>query len=224
MGWIVEAESRGDGDRMDRTRLWAVLRTRGNDGGLGRRIGTRRRAGGMAEGVRRPPEPGGGPGGGSAPGRATPGLQHGLEAWGEREGRPRRRGRCVRRRCADDCGLGGALAAAARTIMAVVPKRVVRCGLTLPPPQTALVSCRQPGGHQPAARGNGTGDCRGFPHAGTTARQGCWGRKRRTARTRLGRPTQTLWRGGRTTRQAPVKAQDHMRSLQVRGHFQSDGI
>ena len=46
----VEAEVRGDGDRIERTQLRAVLRQRVNAGRIGRLRGPWRRAGGMAEG------------------------------------------------------------------------------------------------------------------------------------------------------------------------------
>jgi retron-type reverse transcriptase len=51
IGWIVDADVRGDCDSIDRTRLREALRHRVNDGRIVRLIGKGLRAGGMAEGV-----------------------------------------------------------------------------------------------------------------------------------------------------------------------------
>ena len=224
LGWIVEADSSGYFDSMDRTRLREVLRTRVNDGGLWRLIGKWRRAGVMEEGVLSHPETGVGQGGVIAPVLATICLPHVLEAWCEREGQPRRQGRCFLMRFADDCVMGGEGEADARTIMAVVPKRCARFGRTIPPTKTAFVSCRKPTGHTPAGMGNGTCDLLGCTHDWTQSRQGSWVIKRRTARKRLRRPKQALWRWCRTKRHAPLKDQYQMLSLKLRGHVQYYGM
>ncbi len=224
LGWIVDADIRGDVDRIDRTHLRDVLRTRGNAGGRWRLIGPWRRAGVMEEGVRSHPETGGVQGGGISPVLATICLHHGLDAWCEREGRRRMQGRCFLIRCADDGVIGCALAADARTIMAVLPKRLGRFGLTIPPTKTALVSCRKPNGHKPAGMEHGTGDFLGGPHDWPQSRPGSWVSKRRTARQRLRHTKQALWRWGRTHRHAPVKDQYQRRSLKLRGPFQDDGM
>jgi RNA-directed DNA polymerase len=92
---------------------------------------------------------------------------------------------------ADDFGRGCALAADARKIIAVLPKRCARCGLRLHPTQTALSACRKPEAHQGAATGNGPCAFLGLTHDGTPSRRGCWGIKRRTARKRLWRTKQS---------------------------------
>ena len=56
------------------------------------------------------------------------------------------------------------------------------------------------------------------------SRQGFWVLKRRTARTRLRRTTQALWRWCRTNRHAPLRDQYQMLSLKLRGHFPYYGI
>jgi RNA-directed DNA polymerase len=224
LGWIVEADSSGSCDSLDRTRLRAVLRKRVNAGGRWRLIGKWLRAGVMAEGVRSPPATGVVPGGVSAPVLATIVLPHGLEEWCERAGRPRRQGRGVLMRCAADLVMGGALEADARKSMAVWPQRFARCGRTIHPTQTALVSCRKPNGHQPVGMGTGPCDLLGLPHDWTTSRQGSWVIKRRTARKRLRRTKPALWRGCRTNRPAPLQDQYQRRSLKLRGHCQYDGM
>jgi len=224
LGWIVEAAIRGYVDSIDRTRLRDVLRQRVNDAGLWRLLGKWLRAGVMEAGVRSHPATGVVHGGGISPVLANIFRHHVLDAWCAREVQPRRQGRCVLSRLADDGVIGCAVAADARKIMAVVPKRLARFGLTIHPTQTALVSFRKPTGHTPAGMGNGTCDLLGCTHDWTTSRQGSWVIKRRTARKRLRRTQQARWRWGRTNRHAPLNDQYHMLSLQWRGHCQYDGM
>src|SRR5947208_14330089 len=84
-----------------------------------------------------------------------------------------------------DCVIGCALEADARKIMAVLPKRFARFGLTIHPTKTALVAFRQPEAHQGSDSGNGTVTFLGLTHYWTKSRQGFWVSKRRTARKRL---------------------------------------
>jgi RNA-directed DNA polymerase len=162
MGWSVEAASSGYCDRLDRTRLRAVLRKRVQDGGLWRLIGKWLHAGGMAEGGLSHPETGVGQGGVMAPMLANIFLHHVRDEGFAREVQPRMPGRCFLMRFADDGVMGGEWDADARTLMAVLPKRLARFGRTLHPTKTALVSFRKPTGHTPAGRGNGTVDFLGF--------------------------------------------------------------
>jgi RNA-directed DNA polymerase len=127
-------------------------------------------------------------------------------------------------RCADDLVMGGELGTDARRIMAVLPKRLTRCGLRMPPTKTALIACRKPEARQETEDGNGPCDLLGLPHSWTTSRRGCWVSKRTTASKRRHRPTKSLWRWGRTHRHAPVKDQSQRLCLKWRGHFQYDGM
>ena len=223
-GGLVEAAGRGDCARIARTRRGEGLRKRVNAGRMRRRIGTWRRAGVRAQGARTPPETGVVPGGGIAPVLAHVFRHQVREAWCAGEGQPRMQGRCVLMRCADDGGMGCALAGAARTIMAVLPQRFARFGRPMPPTQTALMACRTPEAPQGSDRGTGPGPLLGLPHSWTPARQGAWGMKRRTARKRWRRPKQSLWRWGRTHRHAPLPYQYPRRCAKRRGHWQSDGL
>jgi len=100
---IVDADVRGDFDSMDRTRLREGRRQRVKDGRRWRLIGQWLRAGGMEDGALPHPETGVVQGGGISPGFATICLHHGLEAGVERDVRPRRTGRSILLRFADDC-------------------------------------------------------------------------------------------------------------------------
>jgi RNA-directed DNA polymerase len=224
MKWSVDADVRGDVDRMDRTHLRDVRRQRGNEGRRGRLLGTWLRAGGWEEGGLHHPDTGGVPGGSIAPGLAKIFRHQVLEAGWEQEVQPRLQGRSVLSRCAEDLVMGGALAADARQLMAVLPTRVARYGLTIPPTKTALMACRQPAGHAGATPRNGTFDVRGLTHYWALSRRGFWGITRRTARKRGRRPQTALWRWWRAHRHAPLN--DHYPRLgrKWRGHLRYDGL
>jgi RNA-directed DNA polymerase len=187
-------------------------------------MGTWLRAGGRAAGVLHHPDTGVGQGGTLAPVLAHLVLQQVLEAWCAQEVPPRLQGRRVLSRCADDCVLGGALAAAARKSMAVLPKRFARYGVTSHPTKTAVMAFGPPAGRSGADPRNRTGDCLGVTPDGTTSRRGGWVSKRRTARKRLRRTKQSGWRWCRANRHAPVKDPYQRLCRKVRGHVQYYGL
>ena len=164
IGWIVDADVSGYFDSIDRTRLREALRHRVNDGRIMRLIGKWLRAGVWEEGVLNHPDTGVVQGGTLSPVLANIFLHQVLDAWFEPEVQPRLKGRSFLSRFADDFVIGCALEADARKIMAVLPKRFARYGLTIHPTKTALVSFRKPTGHKPAGMGNGTFDFLGFTH------------------------------------------------------------
>jgi RNA-directed DNA polymerase len=224
IGWIVDADVSGYFDSIDRTRLREVLRQRVNDGRIMRRIGKWLRAGVMEDGVLHHPETGVVQGGVISPVRANVFLHHVLDAWCEREVRPRLRGRAFLMRFADDFCIGCELARDARKIMAVLPKRFARLGLTIHPEKTALIAFGKPDARQASANGNGTFEFLGLTHYWAKSRRGFWVIKRRTARKRLQRTKKSLWRWCRTNRHAPVTYQYRMLCLKLRGHFRYYGI
>lgn len=224
IGWIVDAEVRGYFDSIDRTQLREVLRKRVNDGRISRLSGKWLRAGVMEDGVLHHPESGVVQGGVISPVLANAFLPHVLDEWFERDVRPRLQGRCFLLRFADDFCIGCELETEARKIMAVLPKRFTRFGLTIHPEKTALILFRQPDGHEASARGNGTCEFLGLTHYWAKSRRGFWGIKRRTARKRLRRTKKSLWRWCRTQRHAPLQEQYRMLCAKLRGHFQYYGI
>jgi RNA-directed DNA polymerase len=224
IGWIVAADVSGYFDSIDRTRLREVLRQRVNDGRILRLIGKWLRAGVMEQGALTHPETGVVQGGVISPVLANVVLHHVLDAWFEREVQPRMKGRCFLIRFADDFVIGCEREEDARKIMAVLPRRFARFGLTIHPTKTTLIAFRKPEAHAGADRGNGTFDFLGLPHYWTKSRQGFWVMKRRTARKRLRRTKKALWRWCRTHRHAPLPYQYQMLCSKLRGHFQYYGI
>src|SRR5437870_13279910 len=71
-------------------------------------------------------------------------LHQVLDAWFVKEVQPRMKGRCFVTRFADDFIIGCELEADARRVMAVLPKRFNRFGLTIHPEKTAVIAFKQP--------------------------------------------------------------------------------
>jgi group II intron reverse transcriptase/maturase len=224
IGWIVDADVSGYFDSIDRTQLRKVLRQRVNDGRILRLIGKWLRAGVMEEGVLSHPETGVVQGGTSSPVLANIFLHHVLDEWFEHEVQPRMQGRCFLIRFADDFVIGCEVEADARKIMAVLPKRFTRFGLSIHPTKTALIAFRKPEARQGTNAGNGTFDFLGLTHYWTKSRRGFWVIKRRTARKRLCRTKTALWRWCRANRHAPLHYQYQMLCLKLRRHFRYYGI
>jgi len=134
------------------------------------------------------------------------------------DGQPRLQGRRFLSHCTDDLVIGCALEADTRRIMAVLPKRFARYGLPIHPTQTALMAFGKPAGHAGTDPRTSPFDVLGVTHYWTTSRWGFWVINRRTARKRLRCTKKSLWRWGRANRHAPLKPQDQMLCLKLRGH------
>jgi group II intron reverse transcriptase/maturase len=224
LGWIVDADVSGYFDSIDGTRLREVLSKRVNDGRIMRLIGKWLHAGVMEEGVLTHPETGVPQGGVASPVLANIFLHHVLDAWFEREVRPRMQGRCFLIRFADDFVIGCEVEADARKIMDVLPKRFLRFGLRIHPTKTALRAFKKPDAREGSEDGNGTFDFLGLTHYWTQSRRGFWVIKRRTARKCLRRTKKSLWRWCRTNRHTPLKYQYQRLCQKLRGHFLYYGI
>jgi group II intron reverse transcriptase/maturase len=224
IGWIVEADVSGCFDNLDHGLVRDGIRKRVKDGGIRRLIGTWRHAGVLEGEQVTYPEQGTPQGGVRSPMVANIFLHEVLDAWDERDVRPRMNGRTFLLRCADDCVIGCEREADARRIMAVLPKRVARVGLTMHPTKTGLVACRKPGSHGESDTGNGTGECLGLTHDWTKSRRGSWVIKRNTASKRLRRTMKARWRWCRDQRHTPLTGQHRIVCQKRRGHDQYDGI
>ena len=134
------------------------------------------------------------------------------------------KGRCVVTRFADDCIIGCELEADARRVMAVLPKRFNRVGLTIHPEKTAVIAFKQPPSRAPSARGMGTFDFLGFTHYWAKTRRGDWVIKRKTVRKRLRRFMRAIWTWCRENRHAPLQEQYRTLGSKLRGYYQYYGI
>ena len=155
-------------------------------------------------------------------------LHYVLDVWFEEEVKPCLKGRAFLIRYADDFVIGFACEEDARRVLAVLPQRLAKYGLTLHPEKTRLVPFRPPAGpNRPAtAAGSrpGTFDLLGFTHYWARSRKGNWVVKRRTAASRLRRAIRKIAQWCRTHCHEPLAAQHRALGQKLRGHFAYFGI
>jgi hypothetical protein len=153
-------------------------------------------------------------------------LHEVLDAWFDREVKPRLAGKAVLFRYADDAVFLFANELDARRVMDVLPKRLGKYGLELHPDKTRLVDFRRPDRFAPAGAGAGPGtfDLLGFTHYWGKARSGKWVVKQRTARDRFRRALKRVAEWCREHRHDEVRAQQEALAQKLRGHFGYFGI
>ena len=201
-----------------------IIKQRVNDGGIIRLIGKWLKAGVVDGETLSYPEQGAPQGGVISPILSNIFLHYVLDEWYEKEVRPRLKGRSFLIRFADDFVIGCELEEDARRIMAVLPKRFERYGLTIHPEKTRLIAFKKPPQDQKKGKGKGTFDFLGFTHYWTKSRNGNWVIKRKTARKRLHRALRRAWRWCRNHRHESLKEQYRMICLKLQGHYQYYGI
>jgi group II intron reverse transcriptase/maturase len=138
-GWVIELDIRKFFDTIRHDHLREFLRHRVQDGVLLRLIGKWLNAGVLEDGCITRPEEGSPQGGVISPILANVYLHEVLDVWFDREVRPRLSGKAHVFRYADDAVLLFANEIDARRVLAVLPKRFGRYGLTLHPEKTRLL-------------------------------------------------------------------------------------
>ena len=149
-------------------------------------------------------------------------LHHVLDDWFEKTIKPLMRGRVFLVRYSDDFAIGFELETDARRVMAVLPKRFGRYGLTIHPDKTKLISFGRP--DRKSGKGDDTFDFLGFTHFWARTRKGYWIIKRKTAGKRLRRTTKRIWRWCRDNRHAPITYQHKKLQQKLQGHYQYFGV
>jgi len=225
-GWVLEIDIRKFFDTLEHSHLRQLLGRRVRDGVLLRLIGKWLKAGVLENGAVTHPESGTPQGGVISPLLANVYLHEVLDAWFEREVRPRLKGRALLLRYADDAVLLFSCEADARRVMDVLPKRFGKYGLTLHPEKTRLVEFRRPDQRPPKGDddGPGTFDLLGFTHHWGLSRKGRWVVKQRTARGRLSRALVRVGEWCRRNRHLPIAEQQHGLAQKLRGHYGYFGI
>lgn len=231
-GWVLELDIRKFFDTLDHQQLQAIVRQRVRDGVLVRLIGKWLNAGVVDEGSLQYPESGTPQGGVISPLLANVYLHEVLDVWFEREVKPRMKGRAALVRYADDAVMLFSHEADARRVLAVLPKRFGRYGLTLHPDKTRLLPFRAPNAKSPSDEGGGDGttqppgtfDFLGFTHYWGRTRKGLWAIKRRTAQDRLSRSLRKITDWCRRWRHEPIGAQRDALDRKMRGHYGYFGI
>jgi RNA-directed DNA polymerase len=227
-GWLIEVDIRKFFDTLDHAHLRELLRRRIRDGVLLRLIDKWLNAGVLEDGNITYPDQGSPQGGVISPLLANIYLHYVLDEWFEQEVKPRLRGQAFLIRYADDFVMGFTCEEDARRVLAVLPKRFGKYGLTIHPDKTRLVEFQPPArSHRPGSgEGSqpGTFDFLGFTHYWGRSRKGAWVVKRRTAADRLRRAIKKITQWCRYNRHEPVTAQHQTLSQKLWGHFAYYGI
>jgi RNA-directed DNA polymerase len=222
--WIVDADVSGFFDELRHDLLQAFIQRRVNDGGLLRLIGKWLNAGVIEEGRLSYAEKGSPQGGVVSPILANIYLHYVLDEWYVQEVKPRLKGGSFLVRFADDFVIGCELESDAQRVMAALPKRFGRYGLTIHSQKTKLVKFGQPPTKDPPSTPNGTFDFLGFTHYWVKSQRGNWVIKRRTAQKRLRRTIKAIWQWCKENRQLPIEEQYRLLCLKLRGHYQYYGL
>jgi RNA-directed DNA polymerase len=220
-GWVLDVDIKSFFDTLDHEKLRDLLRQRVADGVVTRLIGKWLRAGVLEGGVLHHVEQGTPQGGVISPLLANIYLHEVLDKWWAEMVPPSLHGRAFMVRYADDFVMVFSDKQDAERILAVLPKRFGRFGLTLHPEKTRLVRFLPPGprGEEPE-----TFDFLGFTHYMGRTRRGYWSPLRKTSRKRLTRALKNLRDWMRANRHMPVRAQAVAIGRKLRGHFNYFGI
>ena len=227
-GWVLEVDVRKFFDTMDHGHIREILRRRVLDGVLLRLIGKWLNAGVLEDGGITYPDAGSPQGGVVSPIIANIYLHEVLDVWFDRDVKPRLSSGAALVRYADDAVLFFANEQDARKVMAVLPKRFEKYGLTLHPEKTRLVEFRRPDKRDPPDGGPprqpGTFDLLGFTHFWGKSRTGKWVVKRSTAKDRFRRALARVAAWCRWHRHDDVREQQLTLASRLRGHYGYYGI
>ncbi len=169
-GWVLELDIKAYFDTVVHEHLREMLRRRVRDGVLLRLIGKWLNAGVMEDGFLSYLEAGTPQGGVVSPLLANIYLHEVLDVWFEQDVRPRLQGRAFLVRYADDAVIVFAREDDARRVLAVLPERMGKYGLSLHPDKTRLVEFRRPDRLLPS-EGGGSGRSGSF--VAVSRRAGC---------------------------------------------------
>jgi RNA-directed DNA polymerase len=224
--WLVEVDIRKFFDTLDHGHLRELLRQRVRDGVLLRLIDKWLKAGVLEDGELTYPAAGTPQGGVISPLLANIYLHYVLDEWFEQDVKPRLKGRAFLVRYADDFVMGFACEEDARRVLAVLPKRFSKYGLTIHPDKTRLVPFVRPPRQPSSSRSAvppASFDFLGFTHFWSRSKAGYWVVKRKTAGSRFRRAIGTIAAWCRLHRHLSVGEQYQALGRKLRGHFQYYG-
>ena len=228
-GWILEVDIKAFYDTLDKAHLREFLQRRVRDGALLRMIGKWLNAGVLEAGNTSYPEAGTPQGGVISPLLSNVYLHEVVDMWFVRDVKPRLEGQAFLIRYADDMVIGFTKEEDARKVMAVLPKRFGKYGLTLHPDKTRLIDFRRPKAPpDPPGPGGGpklgTFDLLGFTHYWAKSRNGFWVIKQKTARDRLTRAIKRIAEWCRMHRHESIHDQHKALARKLQGHCGYYGI
>jgi RNA-directed DNA polymerase len=226
--WLLEVDIRKYFDTLDHAHLRALLRQRVCDGVVLRLIDKWLKAGVLEGRELTYPEAGTPQGGVISPLLANVYLHYVLDVWFEEVVQPRLKGRAFLVRYADDFVMGFACEEDARRVLAVLPQRFGKYGLTIHPDKTRLVPFVRPGRDSSSTSPQGVPspgsfDFLGFTHFWSRSKKGSWVVKRKTADSRFRRALMMIAAWCRRHRHLPIREQHQTLGQKLRGHFQYYG-
>lgn len=219
--WILEVDIQSFFDTLVHARLREIVQQRIGDGVLLRLIGKWLNAGVLENGSITRPDEGTPQGGVISPLLANIYLHEVMDLWFERDVRPRLAGAAFMIRYADDFVIGFTTEQDARRVLAVLPKRFGKYGLTLHPDKTRLVPFQRPGASGPRP---GTFDFLGFLHFWGKSRKKRWIVRRKTSPKRFRRALKRVSDWCRGSRHLPIMEQRKQLARKLRGHYSYYGI
>ncbi len=224
-GWVIKIDIKSYFDTIAHRQLRAILDQRVRDGVIRRAIDKWFKAGVLENGCVTHADTGVPQGSGVAPILSNLFLHEVLDTWFEHVVKPRLEGDAVLCRFADDAIILCARENDARRVMAVLPKRFDKYGLTLHPDKTCVMRfTRPPYGGQTRRRREVTTRPGSFDLLGFTL---YWGKSRRghgvvkckTASDRLSRALKRINTWCREHRHAKIGWQHQKWVLKLRGHY-----
>lgn len=227
--WLLEVDIRKFFDNLDHAHLRQLLQQRVRDGVLLRLIDKWLRAGVLEDGTLTYPEAGTPQGGVISPLLANIYLHYVLDVWFANDVKPRLKGQAFLVRYADDFVMGFTCEEDARRVLAVLPKRFGKYGLTIHPDKTRLLPFVRPSRHpsRPATSGvpaPESFDFLGFTHYWSRSKKGNWVVKRKTASSRFHRAVTTIGTWLRLNRHQLIGIQYQTVWRKLRGHFTYYGV
>ena len=223
--WLVEVDIRQFFDTLDHALLRSLLRQRVRDGVLDKWL----QAGVLEDGELTYPEAGTPQGGVVSPLLANVYLHYVLDVWFQDAVQPCLKGRAFLVRYADDFVMGFACEEDARRVLAVLPKRFGKYGLTIHPDKTRLLPFGRPN-RSPGSADDQTGprsesfDFLGFTHYWSRSKRGNWVVKRKTAGSRFHRAVKRIGEWCRLNRHKAIGEQHRSLWQKLRGHFAYYGV
>ncbi len=221
-GWVLDVDLQDFFGSLGHGHLRDFLDLRMRDGVIRRAIGKWLNAGVLEGGNLSRPESGSPQGGVVSPLLSNIYLHEALDTWFEQEVKPRLRGAAFLIRYADDFVIVCALERDAHKVMAVLPKRLGRYGLTIHPEKTRLIPFVRPPHSGPKEKASF--DLLGFTHFWARSRKGWWIVQRKTSKGRFSRTVKRLAAWCRANRHHPIAEQHRRLSLMLRGHDAYFGI
>ena len=222
-GWVVEVDISKFFDTLDHAHLQTILRRRVRDGVLLRLIGKWLNAGVMESGYTTYPVSGTPQGGVISPLLSNVYLHEVLDEWYENTVRSWLNGQSGLHRYADDFVMVFSREDDARRVLAVLPKRFAKYGLSLHPEKTGLVEFKRPDRRKHLDGKPGTFDLLGFTHFWRKSRKGNWVIFQHTARDRFRRALKRISEWCQRYLHTPIKWQRDVLERKLVGHYRYYG-